>query len=844
MIRLALAPNPRIQGCLYAAAAPWFKPSKTTTRARAGSLALMSGLLLPALVGVAWGQAVDTTTWGLRPGANVQAIARDGNTIYLGGNFTCIGPSTGGGVPIDATSARPLPRYPRVVGWVHAVTGDGEGGWILGGQFSHVGGQPRANLARILVDGSVSAWAPNPDQQVWALARVGGTLYVGGDFNSVGGEPRAHLAALSQSSSIPLPWTCDVNSRVTALVADGPTLYVGGWFAFVDGQPRSYVAAVDLASGAPTPWHVSLDDKVKALVVHDTTLYIGGYFSTANDEYHRCLVAIGTESGAVHAWNPALERTPDWTIDGGPHVNALLVEGDKLFVAGSYSKLGGEVRRGIAQLDLATGQATSWFVTATYPRRVGAEFWSLVRSGDTLFVAGEYDSLGGTAATHASALSVTTGERLAWDPRTNDYVFSLALQDGVLYLGGWFTSVGEWVERRCLAAIDAKTGRVTDWDPRANGGVHSLLVHRGKVYVGGYFSSVGGQPRANIAALDPVTGEATSWNPGADWGVRTMAPMGAAILAGGVFSWIGGQPRRGLAAIDTSTGLATEWDPRVGGDVRSVAASDSVIYVGGDFLTAGGQSRRSMAALDPMTGMATPWNPGTDGLIEAIALLDGTIFLGGWFHEVGGMARDFLAAVDRSGSVTAWAPNAFGPESSTRIDALAVSDSTVFAGGYFSGVSGEPREFFAAVDSRTAALRRSYPSPDGPVSAIATSEGIVYVGGGFGRVGSWPIICFAAIGPEPPAAPNPGHELILAPCAPNPVLDGAVIRYSLPADQRVDLKVFDLQGRAVANLVSRTWQSAGPHQVSLSTAGWRPGCYLYRLEAGGLRASRKMVVIR
>lgn len=808
------------------------------------SLALTAGLLLTALVGAASGQVVDTTTWGFSPGDRVLAIARVGNIVYLGGSFLYVGPSTGGGVPCDTRSAAPLVSYPRVVGRVYAVVADGRGGWYIGGRFSHVGGLPRANLAHILADGSVSAWAPDPEQQVWAISLVGETLYVGGDFNFVGGQPRAHLAALSPSSSTPLPWTCDINSRVTALVASGQTLYVGGWFAFVAGQPRSYVAAVDLASGVPTPWQVSLDNKVLALELQDTTVYIGGHFATANGEFRRCLVAVGAETGAVHAWDPALERTPISSLDGGPHVSALLVDGGTVFVAGSYSRIGGQTRRGLAQLDLASGQATSWDVAATCPVSLGARFWSLVRSGDTLFVAGQYDSLAGSPATNVSALSVTTGERFDWDPRTNDYVFALALQGDVLYVGGWFTSVGEWVARHCLAAIDVTTGRVTDWDPCANSSVLSLLSYGGKIYVGGEFSLVGGQSRDGIAALDPVTGEATPWNPGASWGVWTMAPLGDAVLAGGVFSAIGGQPRRGLAAIDTSTGLATAWDPRAGGDVYSVAVSDSVIYVGGDFLTMGGKSRTSLAALDPVTGMATPWNPGTDGAIDAIALLDGTIYVGGWFHTVGGLPRNFLAAVDRSGTMTPWAPDAFGPESETRIYALAASDSTVFAGGYFSGVSGESREFFAAMDARTAAVRRSFQGPDGPVWALAASDGVVYMGGGFGRVGSWPIICFAAIRSPPPPDSMASPTLSLAQCAPNPVRDATVIRYSLAIDQDVSLTVFDLQGRATARLLSHASQTAGPHQVSVSTAGWRPGCYLYRLQAGNLSATRKLVVVR
>ncbi len=811
------------------------------------SLWLLGGLMsgLPA---AACAQSVDTTMWSCDRGGRVLAIAREGNTIYIGGNFAYVGPSTGGGVPIDVRSVTPLPRYPRVVGRVNTVLNDGEGGWYVGGEFSHVGNLPRANLAHILADGTVAAWAPDPDQQVWALAAVGQTLYVGGDFNFVGGEPRAHLAALGPASSAALPWRCDINSRVTALVASGPTLYVGGWFAYVAGQPRSRVAAVDLASGLPTPLQVSIDDQVKALALHDTTLYIGGYFWTVNGEPRRCLAAVGAESGALHAWDPALERTPISSIDGGPHVNALLVSGQSLYVAGTYSKLGGQARRGLTQLDLSTARATAWNPRAFGGGYIGvSEFYSLVRSGDTLFVAGWFDSLGGQPGRiggRAGAVSVATGARIDWDPDTNDLVMSLALQGSVMYLGGGFTSVGEWVERHGLAAMDATTGRVTDWDPRPSSYVKSLLVHGGKVYVGGYFSWIGGQPRYGIAALDPETGEATSWNPGADWAVWSMAPLGNTVVAGGIFSWIGGRSQRGLAAIDTSTGLATTWNPHAGGDVYSVAVSDSVIYVGGDFLTMGGQPRNSLAALDPVTGMATPWNPETDGSIGAMTLLNGTIYVGGWFHTVNGVVRHNLAAIDRFGAVTSWVADAFGPGGYGNVQALAAADSTVYAGGFFTWVAGQPRPYFAALDATTGALRPEYPQPDDNVWSLAASNGIVYVGGGFTKMSSWPQVNFAAINPpEAPSQPTrPG--LALAQCAPNPVRDNTVIRYALPADQWVSLSVFDLQGRLIAKLLSRELQTAGLHDVPVSTAGWRPGCYLYRLEGGGLSATRKMVVLQ
>ena len=557
------------------------RPSRRTLLGSLHALALVAGLSF-TLPHCASGQTVDTTLWSFSPSDRVLAIAPVGDTIYLGGSFLYVGPSTGGGVPVDARTAVPLPRYPRVVGRVYAVLADGVGGWYVGGDFQHVGNHARKHLAHINPDGTVSTWAPNPDDPVRAMALSGSTLFVGGDFDSIGDQRRVRLAALSVNDDAALPWRCDTDGQVTTLLASGPTVYVAGWFLNIGGQPRKYVAAVDAADGSTTPWRVDINSRAVSLALHDTTLIIGGYFWEVNGAPHQSIVAVGAGTAAVHPWDPGLQRIPYRTADGGPHVNAILVRGDSLFIGGSFSHIGGQLRRGLAQIDLDSGLATLWNARATRVSTYGPEFFSLAESGDTLFVSGAFDSLSGTpgrAGGNAAALNTSTAERFDWDPNTNDFVFALALQRGVIFLGGWFTSVGdEWVTRRGLAAIDMTTGRVTDWDPQPNNYVKSLLVHGGKVYVGGYFSSVGGQPRDYIAALDPVTGKATPWNPGANRAIWSLQSMGDAVLAGGLFTTIAGRAQRGLAAIDTSSGLASGWSPNTNGEVYSIAVSAPLPY--------------------------------------------------------------------------------------------------------------------------------------------------------------------------------------------------------------------------------------------------------------------------
>jgi len=126
----------------------------------------------------------------------VYAIVKDEvrNIIYIGGNFTYVGPQTGGAVPLDINTGLVQGSFPKVNGRVYAVIPDGSGGWYIGGYFDKVGNVDRNNIAHILSDGSVDLnWNPNADGGVETLAINGSTIYVGGLFTSIGGKKRNSL---------------------------------------------------------------------------------------------------------------------------------------------------------------------------------------------------------------------------------------------------------------------------------------------------------------------------------------------------------------------------------------------------------------------------------------------------------------------------------------------------------------------------------------------------------------------------------------------------------------------------------------------------------------------------
>jgi hypothetical protein len=88
-------------------------------------------------------------------------------------------------------------------------------------------------------------------------------------------------------------------------------------------------------------------------------------------------------------------------------------------------------------------------------------------------------------------------------------------------------------------------------------------------------------------------------------------------------------------------------------------------------------------------------------------------------------------------------------------------------------------------------------------------------------------------------------EFSLAQNAPNPFGRLTAIRYSLPQESDVVLRVYDPAGRTVATLVQAR-QRPGRYTVTWNVSGVPAstlplGTYFYRLEAGEFTATRKLV---
>ncbi len=81
---------------------------------------------------------------------------------------------------------------------------------------------------------------------------------------------------------------------------------------------------------------------------------------------------------------------------------------------------------------------------------------------------------------------------------------------------------------------------------------------------------------------------------------------------------------------------------------------------------------------------------------------------------------------------------------------------------------------------------------------------------------------------------------------PNPFNPVTTISYELPEGAIVSLKIFDILGKEVAELVN-DYKEAGSHEITFNSAtfnGLTSGVYFYKIEAGSFKAVKKMQILK
>lgn len=783
-------------------------------------------------------------------GGKINDLAVANGAVYLGGDFTRVGPRTGSFLRLDSTTGALTPPLFRVTGDVYAVVSDGSGGWYIGGFFASVGNLPRSNLAHVDAAGNPTAWNPGTPGLVTSLARDPGTgiVYVGGSFLSVGGVPRVALAAVDSNGAV-TAWDAAIQAySVNALLLYNGVLYAGGTFTTVAGQTRNRAAAFDPGTGALNSWNPDVDGglqfagSVHALAGQLTigfpsvvTIYLGGTFSRVGGVTRNYVAAVDEPTGALKPFNPGIG------VYSGSVVRAIAVGGGnnpltnpaRIYVGGSFPSVGGVPRPNLAQLTEG-GQLAAWDPGPDGPVHA---LWS---AGNLVYVGGAFSTIGGQPVSSAAAIDRTTAAATSWNPHVRGTVRAITPGSTSVAVGGTIFTAGG-LERNRLAAFDLITGQPTAWNPGADGEVRALAAMDGSLFVAGDFSTVAGQPRTRLAAFQISNGALRSWDPGADSYVFRLVPGPGVLYAGGTFTTIGGQPRSCLAALDPVSGSANAWDPSGSNSPSAITVHGSSVYLAG-VQTVGGQTRQGLAQVDAATGVVSPWAPNNAPGITALAVNGRNVFVGGYFSEIGTRIRNNLAVVD---SVTGL-PTFWDHYTDYAVRVIEMAGSWVYIGGYFSSIAGIPRNNIAVLNAVNGEVLPWNPPIAGGVVTLKAVDGTVYVSYDPATSPHGSFAVFSGV-PVGVADERVAVRSSVVTAVPNPFRSQVDLRFTLPRRGEVDVTIHDLSGRLIRR-VARDARVAGAHRIAWdgrdeSGHAVRAGLYLARVNSPELQLSTKILRI-
>ena len=705
----------------------------------------------------------------------------------------------------------------------------------VAGAFDYAGTTRVNNIARW--DGT--RWWPlrggitGGARRIYALAVWGNDLYVGGQFASVDndttirqlarwdgvawhavpGRPNAIYRALQVANNRLYAATSygvevwdgtlwqalnsSLNGTIYALAVGGSHVYIGGTLTGVDGVPVHHVAHWNGAQWQPLG--AGVDTTVQALALLGGDLYVGGDLTTAGNQPVR----------GIARWNGTT-----WSAVGSgcDPVRALLVAGNQLY-AGSSSdpRSSNETTHQISRWD-----GTAW-------RRVGApgvQAWTQALAADgTTLLAGGYPG-------HAG--SIIRWDGTDWAPLgagLTDAVYAIARIGTDIYVGGDFYQAGG-VPAHYLARWDGAQWHALPASP--DGWVDALAVRGQDLYVGGNFTQVGAVAANHIARWD-----GTQWHAlagGTDGPVYTIACTSASVFVGGKFTLAGNGEASNIAHWDGSTWQALGRGVRpIPADAESgvyaLAATDSVLYVGGVFDSVGTIAGAALArwannqwsSMGNLTGSSLF----VGNYVTALAVVDSGLFVGG--RILPSTNQRMALGFWNHASWTNLIPAALAGQSFFDIWAMAASPHQLCISGTWLGYHGLTNNIARWDGTQWHSLGSGL---NKTVYALAVHDSTIYAGGDFMASGDGSRrSCYFAIYDPTYTYVNGLTDEDPAPTAhfalyPNPAT--GTVRLAHPPATKTTALLLDAAGREVRRA------SIG-FDGALDVSGLPPGLYLVRI---------------
>jgi len=347
------------------------------------------------------------------PNARVRAVAVLTNGVLFGGDFTAVSGAKRVALawvnPAGLLASRFDARIGGLSPFVQALAAyppdtNGTTKVLVGGSFTSILGQPRSNLARIIInnaDRSVTldtTFTNAVSGVVNSIAlQSGGKILLGGSFGAVNGRTMRGIARLNADGSIDNTFVVATganngfNSTVNSVAATpAGNVYAGGFFTAYRGAPGyNYLARLNGNGSLAGFFNAApgIDAPVAAVlpVGTDEVIAVGRFTSFAN----RAISVPPTPAGRIVRLRSNGREAAKPEFDAGTGFNgevlqAATMPNGNLVVAGAFTAYNGRPAPGIAMLSLApaplvgpASRAAAPTAIATTPQLAGVPLAAL-----------------------------------------------------------------------------------------------------------------------------------------------------------------------------------------------------------------------------------------------------------------------------------------------------------------------------------------------------------------------------------------------------------------------------------------------------------------------------------
>jgi hypothetical protein len=302
-----------------------------------------------------------------------------------------------------------------------------------------------------LTSGLITPWNPNASGGVSALALVADKVIVGGDFTSIGGGSRSYLAAVDSSAGALIPlssWSGATGGSVFAMMVLGNRLYLGGNFGNIEGSVRSYLGAIDKNTGAVLPWHPTLDNGgVYSLASSGSLVFASGFFTKVYGQTRNYAAAFDTTTDSLTAWNP----NPSYLCW------SLATQGSTVYLGGGFTSVGGVTRKSIAAVDTATGALLSGF-DAKFDLQLNVN--AILPEGNQIIIGGQFETINTLTREQLAYIDAGTGAVSSWSSFINNNIgsgtiYTMAQAQHTLLVGGEIIGISGFPEQNFAVMSDS-----------------------------------------------------------------------------------------------------------------------------------------------------------------------------------------------------------------------------------------------------------------------------------------------------------------------------------------------------------------------------------------------------